>query len=195
MFRLDEQTVRWTKNCLNICVQRLVISVTRSGWRPVTSCAPHRSILGPVLLNIFINNPDDGAVGTLSKFADDTQLQGLVGTQDITAIQSTATSRQPRGGKAQIPAPQQEQPHARITTCQRLSSWRTAWQKRTCKSWWPPGWTGANMPCSKEGKTAFWLQQRKYCQHAEADNPSFYSALMKPHLDFWAPTKIETWAY
>lgn len=107
MLRLDEQTVRWTKNCLNIWFQRMVISVTRSGWRPVTSCVPHGSVLGPALLNTFINNADDGAVGTLSQFADGTQLQ------DIAAIQSTATSWEPRGGKAQTPAPQQEQPHAR----------------------------------------------------------------------------------
>lgn len=107
MFRLDEQTARWTKNCLNIWVQRVVISVTRSGWRPVTSCVPHGSVLGPVLPNTSINKADDGAVGTLSQSADGTQLQ------DTAAIHSTATSWEPRGGKAQTPAPQQEQPHAR----------------------------------------------------------------------------------
>lgn len=83
--------------------------VSRS-CRPVTSCVPHGSILGPILLNIFINNPDDGTVGTLSKFAGDAQLKGLVG---YAAVQSRATSWQPRGGKAQIPALQQEQPHTR----------------------------------------------------------------------------------
>ncbi|PKU38773.1 rna-directed dna polymerase from mobile element jockey- hypothetical protein [Limosa lapponica baueri] len=72
---------------------RIVVNRLMCKWRPVTSGAPQRLVLGLVLFKVFVGDMDSGIERTLSKFVDNTKLCGTVNTlQGRDAIQKDLTA-------------------------------------------------------------------------------------------------------
>ena len=70
--------LNWIGEWLIGRLQRVVLNGNTSTWLYIISWVPQRSVLGPLLFLIFINDIDNNIVNKILKFADDTKLVGAV---------------------------------------------------------------------------------------------------------------------
>ncbi|PKU40558.1 rna-directed dna polymerase from mobile element jockey-like [Limosa lapponica baueri] len=110
---VDKELAGWPHS--KSCSQQLGVQV-------VTSGAPQRLVLAPVLFNIFVGDMDCGTECTLSKSADDTNLCDEVNMlkgrddiqRDLDRFQRWAHVNLTKSNEAQVqgPAPGSEQSQA-----------------------------------------------------------------------------------
>ena len=62
--------------------QRVALNGRYSNWGAVISGVPQGSVLGPLLFLIFINDLDEHVLSKLCKFADDTKIARVVGSEE-----------------------------------------------------------------------------------------------------------------
>ena len=71
---VNNQVSSWIEAWLRHRRQRVVVGGEESDWSAVSSGVPQGSILGPLLVIVYINDLDEKMTSTVLKFADDTKI-------------------------------------------------------------------------------------------------------------------------
>jgi len=95
----------------------------------VTTVIPWGSVLGPILFNIFVGDLDSGIEHTLSGFANDTKLSGVVNMLegkgviqgDLDSLERWACANIIQQSQVQGPAPGSGQSQAQTQAEQRMN--------------------------------------------------------------------------
>ena len=71
---MGNSIINWIEQWLTDMRQRVVVDGEVSSWKSVLSGVPQGSVLGPILFLVYINDLEEGVIGKILKFADDTKL-------------------------------------------------------------------------------------------------------------------------
>ena len=71
---MGNSIINWLEQWLTDRKQRVVVDGEVSSWKSVLSGVPQGSVLGPILLLVYINDLEEGVTGSILKFPDDTKL-------------------------------------------------------------------------------------------------------------------------
>ena len=76
--RMIDKILNIITDFLSFTKQRFILNVQASPWVSIEAGVPQGSILGPLLLLIYINDLSDDLSSTVKSFADDTSLFSIV---------------------------------------------------------------------------------------------------------------------
>ena len=83
----------WVKAFLTDRSQKVLVNQSQSDWATVTSGIPQVSVLGPLLIIIFINDLPDCVKSAIKIFADDTKIyREIKDKSDIKQLQDDIDS-------------------------------------------------------------------------------------------------------
>ena len=71
---MGNSIINWIEQWLTDRRQSVVVDGEVSSWKSVLCGVPQGSVLGPILVLVYINDLEEGVTGKILKFADDTKL-------------------------------------------------------------------------------------------------------------------------